>query len=212
MSGAPRLPRLHLVTDDEVIAASGFVAAAARLLEIGGADLALHLRAPHACGRALYEAAAALSATSSRSGALLLVNDRVDVARAAAAGGVQLPRRGIPPAAARRLLGPGAVIGASIHSPAEADEAIEAGGADFLLAGTIFDSRSHAGVRPAGTSLISELVGAGLPVIGIGGITPDRAAEVLAAGASGIAVLSAVWHAADPERETRRFLELLQEI
>lgn len=209
MRRAPGLPRLHLVTDDRVVAAPAFREIAAAVITAGGGDLALQLRAPGASGRALYEAAAALVPVAAASGALLLVNGRADVARAAGAGGVQLPRRGIPPEAARRVMGAAAVIGASVHSPAEAREA---GGADFLLAGTIFRSGSHPDRPPAGTSLIRELLPIGRPVIAIGGITPDRVPEVLAAGASGVAVLAAVWDAGDPVAAVLHFLETLREM
>ena len=209
MSGAPGLPRLHLVTDDRVVAAPAFRETAAAVNKMGSGDLALHLRSPGASGRALYEMAATLAGMAAASGALLLVNDRADVARAAGAGGVQLPRRGIPPDAARRLMGAAGTIGASVHSLAEAREA---DGADFLLAGTIFRSGSHPDRPPAGTSLIREVVPIGRPVIAIGGITPGRVPEVLAAGAWGVAVLAAVWDAGDPVDAVGQFLETLREM
>jgi thiamine-phosphate diphosphorylase len=209
VSTAPRLPRLHLVTDDEALALPGFLETAVRIMAAGGGDLALHLRAPGASGRGLHQMAANLAPAASRSGALLLINDRVDVARAVAAGGVQLPGCGMPPDAARRVLGPGPVIGASVHSRAQA---VDAAGADFLLVGTIFDSGSHPGHPGAGTSLISDVVRIGLPVVAIGGITHARVPEVMAAGATGVAVLSAVWHAPDAATATRGLLECLKEM
>lgn len=209
MSRAPGLPRLHLVTDDRVASAPWFREAAAAAMAMAGGDLALHLRAPRMSGRSLYEAATALARYAADSGALLLINDRADVARAAGAGGVQLPRRGIAPEAARQILGPEAVIGASVHS---AEEARDAAGADFLLAGTIFRSGSHPDRQAAGTPLIRELLPLGRPVVAIGGITPDRVPEVLAAGASGVAVLAAVWDAGEPAAAVANFLETLREM
>jgi thiamine-phosphate diphosphorylase len=114
------------------------------------------------------------------------------------ANGVQLGARSLAVSDARALLGAGARIGRSVHGVEEAVGA-EADGADFALLGTIFESASHPGRAAAGPSLVSDAVaGAALPVIAIGGITPERVAAVAAAGAHGVAVLGGVWRAADP--------------
>lgn len=193
--------------DDRVAAEPGFIDIATRLMEIGGPRLAMHLRAPEATGAELFRMATALVEAGEGTGALVLVNDRVDVAIAAGADGVQLPARGISPGAARRLLGPRALIGASVHSVEEAEAALP--GADFLLVGTVFASASHPGREAAGTSLLSELSPLGLPMIAIGGMTPERVPGVVAAGAHGVAALGAVWHAPDPTGAVRDLLELL---
>jgi thiamine-phosphate diphosphorylase len=203
------IPRLHVVTDDVVLSDPRFLRMARAVLEAGGSGLALHLRGPGATGRALFEAARVLSDAARATGALLLVNGRVDVAMAAGAGGVQLPARGIPVDAARRLLGPSRVIGSSVHSPDEARAA--AAGADFLLAGTLFPSASHVGRAPAGVAWLRELAELGPPVIGIGGIDVGRMAEALEAGADGVAVLRAVWTAPDPAGPVHELLAILQE-
>lgn len=206
----PALPRLHLVMDDRVFTEPGFTAAATGIMEAGRSELAFHLRAPGATGRAIYEAGRTLADVAGSTGSLLLVNDRVDVAMAVGAGGVQLPARGLPPASARALMGSGPAIGASVHTVAEAEDA--AGGADFLLVGTVFGSASHPDREGSGVSLIREIVPLGRPVIGIGGITPAHVPELLAAGAHGVAALGAVWHAADPQDAVRRFLETMKEM
>lgn len=203
-----RIPPLHLIMDERVFGEPGFVDLAARLMAVGGSRLAVHLRSPTASGAELCAAGVALSAAANESGAVLLVNDRVDVALAVDAAGVQLPAHGMPAAAARRVLGPAPIIGASVHSVQEATAAVEA--ADFLIAGTLFDSASHPGRAGAGVALVPELVSLGLPVIGIGGITPARVPEVLGAGAHGVAVLGAVWHAGDPAAAIVRLLDLVQ--
>lgn len=201
------VPRLHLVMDDRVAAEPGFLDVAARLMEIGGPRLAVHLRAPEASGAKLFHWGEALVEAAGGTGALVLVNDRADVALATGADGVQLPGRGLPFEAARRLLGEGALIGGSVHSAEEAAAAQP--GADFLLVGTVFASASHPGRAPAGTALLSELAPLGVPMVAIGGMTPARVPGVLAAGAHGVAVLGAVWHAPDPARAVRELLELL---
>lgn len=194
-----RVPRLHLVTDDRVLARPEFLASATAALEAGGRDLALHLRAPRTSGRRLFEMAMRLRAVSRSAGATLVINDRVDVALAVDADGVQIPGRGLPLAAARAMLGPDRVVGASIHRRDEAGAAVDAG-ADYLLAGTLFPSASHPGGPTSGLGWLAEIRRLGAPVIGIGGITCDLVADVLGAGAHGIAVLGAVWASSDQGR------------
>lgn len=213
------LPRLHLVTDDAIVARGGFRATAAAALEAGGPRLALHLRAPRTEGGIIFRLAADLFPAASAAGALLLVNDRVDVAGCAGAHGVQLGQRSIPVASARSLLGAGAVIGVSVHSAEEARAAFEADGApgvrgpDFLLAGTLFETPSHPGRPGAGTGLLAEVARAapGIPVVGIGGVRPERLPELRAAGAHGFAVLRGVWDTASPAGAVERYLTLWQE-
>lgn len=200
------LPALHAVTDDAVLARADFGETARRVLEAGGPRLALHLRGPRTGGRALHGLAAALLPAARGAGALLLVNDRADVALAAGADGVRLGARGIRPEDARRLLGAEAWIGASVHTRGEAEEAA-AGGADFLVVGTLYATPSHPGREGAGPAHLAALADVGLPRVGIGGITPARAPEVRAAGAHGVAVLRGVWDAPDPARAVEQYLK-----
>lgn len=131
--------------------------------------------------------------------AKLIVNDRVDVALAAGASGVQLGEEGLLVSAARMTVGDGALIGRSVHSVPVASQA-ESDGADILVVGTMFASRSHLEEEPAGTGLMRQISGScRLPLIGIGGITPENASEVIEAGASGVAVITNILAASDPE-------------
>jgi thiamine-phosphate pyrophosphorylase len=204
----PRLPPLHVVTDDEVLRSADFLKRAGAVLRAGGEHVALHLRGPSSAGRFLFELAVALRAAAEESGALLLVNDRVDIALAAGAHGVQLGARAMSAADARRLLGPERLLGASVHSVAEA--AAAAPRADFFLVGTVYASASHPGRAGAGPGFLRSLAEHGLPRIGIGGITAGRVAEVRAAGAAGVAVLRSVWNAADPAGATEELVRSWQ--
>lgn len=200
------LPRLHLVTDDAVLADDAFPDVAERVLECCGVRVALHVRGPGTDGAHVYEIATRLQAAALRAGAWLLVNDRIDIARMVRANGVQLGARSLDVADARALLGAGARIGRSVHGVVDAVEA-EADGADFVLLGTIFESASHAGRPAAGLDAVRTTVErTALPVIAIGGITAGRVADIGAAGAHGVAVLGGVWHADDPVTAAATYL------
>ena len=146
--------------------------------------------------------------------AILLINERVDVAIAAGADGVQLGESALPIALVRNLIGPQTLIGCSVHS-VEAGEVAASEGADFLLAGTMFSTRSHPGIEPVGPSLIRTIVqkqaeaGNPLPVIGIGGITADNLSEVIYAGASGVAVITSILASPDPKAEASRLKDAM---
>lgn len=201
-----RLPALHAVTDDAVIARRDFPTLARAVLAAGGPDVALHLRGPHAGGRFLFELAEPLARAAAEKGALVVVNDRVDVALAVGAGGVQLGRRSMLAADARRILGDGPLVGVSVGAAAEVWDAA-AGGADFVLAGSVYATATHPGREGIGPGGLGEIARLGVPTVAIGGITPERVAEVRAAGARGVAAIRAVWDADDPARSVARFLE-----
>ena len=133
-----------------------------------------------------------------RGRALLVVNDRVDVAMLAGADGVQLGETALDVADVRKLVGPDMLIGRSVHSEVGAVDA-ECQGADFLVLGTVFETASHPDGRVGGLDLVREVTGAvGIPVLGIGGITPANAASVTEAGAGGAAVITAITMSDDP--------------
>jgi thiamine-phosphate pyrophosphorylase len=137
--------------------------------------------------------------------ALLLVNDRVDVALLAGADGVHLGGTGLPVSAVRGLLPPSFLVGRSIHSVNEARQA-EQDGADYVVAGTIFPSTSHPDLTPTGAALLTNLKARlTIPVVAIGGVTAENAAECRAAGAAGIAAISALLDTDDPTAAARAF-------
>jgi thiamine-phosphate pyrophosphorylase len=208
--GTAPLPRLHAVTDDDVLARPDFIDRARAALAAGGGRLALHLRGRATTGARLYELAVLLRSEARAAGALLLANDRVDVARAADLDGVHLGRAALPPAVARRLLPPGCWVGASVHD--ESGARAVAGDVDYLMVGTVFATPTHPGRMGAGPELVARVQAATpIPMLGIGGITPERVAEVVAAGASGVAVLSGIWGAVESGAAVRGYLRSLPE-
>lgn len=207
------VPRVHVVTDDGVLAEPGFVERAREVLRAGGSALALHLRGPGTGPRRLAELGSALRDAAGASGAILLVNDRVDVALGFPSifGGVHLRGDSLATGDARRLL-PGALLGRSVHGLDEVASE-DAAAADYLVVGTIWATPSHPGRQGAGLSLVRDAARAARPpVVAIGGVTVDRATSVLAAGGHGVAVLRAVWNAQDPVEAVREFLGALDDV
>lgn len=207
---ATRTPRLHAVTDDRILRRPDFTRIAQEVLRAGGPQLALHVRGPGAPGREIYERARELEPAAEQSGATLLANDRVDVSLVLGLEGVHLGGRSLPPREAREILGRGALVGSSVHGVGEARQA-DAGGADYLVVGTIYRSASHPERSPAGLERLREIGDAsGLPLLAIGGVSPERVDEVLEAGAHGVAALSGVWDADRPGRAVRSYLRALE--
>jgi thiamine-phosphate pyrophosphorylase len=142
--------------------------------------------------------------------ALLLVNDRIDVALAAHADGVELGGTALPTEIARKLA-PDLLIGRSVHDAANAGAAV-ADGADLLVVGTMFNSRSHPGMTPAGPPLVRKVAAIStVPMVGIGGITPANATQVISAGASGVAAITAITMALDPKDAAARLVAAVNE-
>ncbi len=202
------IPRLHVVTDDGVLAREDFQARALEVLEAGG-PIVLHLRGPHATGRRLVELAGALREPAAAFGAKLLVNDRVDVALCLGLDGAHLGRRSLPPDEARGLLGPDRLVGASVHGVKEAVEAAR-GGADFLYVGALWATPSHPDETPAGAQLIRDVAAAvSVPLVGIGGVTPERVPAILEAGGHGAAVISGIWNVPSSGDAVQAYLQAL---
>ena len=199
MKSLPTLPRLHAITDERIARRPDLDTVAQLLAAGGGAHLAFHARGRGLSGLDHYELAVRLSACPP---ARLFVNDRLDVALAAGAAGVQLGQGSLAPEDARRL-NPGWWIGKSVHDLREA-EAAHAGGADYLLVGPVFPTATHPDRAPLGSARLKEIVGLGLPVVAIGGVTPERIPELVAEAAiHGVAAIRALWHAAREPEDTQ---------
>jgi len=176
----------------------------------GGATV-VQLRLKALPARDLLELAREAVAICRQRDALLLVNDRPDVARAAVADGVHLGQEDLPAGAARELLGADALIGISTHSDAEIDAAIAAG-ADYLGFGPVFETASKPGAPlppPHGLLGLERAVrrAAPVPVVAIGGLTARTAGGVARAGAACAAAIGEICQAADPERAARSLAE-----
>lgn len=200
---------LLLITDPAaVLGLVGSVRAAlAQLTPQEAARVAVQLRAKEASSKDLLDAARELRALTRSVGVKLLINGDLEVARASAADGVHLPERGPTPSEARAQLGPRAVIGASCHDPAGLERAAHAG-ATYATLSPVFESPGK-GV-PLGLAQFAAWVrDARLPVFALGGIAPAHARDVRHAGASGVAVIGAVFRTADPAGAVRDFLDTL---
>jgi thiamine-phosphate diphosphorylase len=176
----------------------------------GGAP-SIQLRGKDQPAREQVALARALLAETRAAGALLFVNDRLDVALAAGADGVHLGQDDLPVEAARRIVPAGFLVGISAET-AELARAAERGGADYVGTGPVYATGSKPDAGDAvGCGRIGEVAAAvRIPVVGIGGIEAANAAEVVAAGAAGVAVISAVMRAPDPERATRELLRVFE--
>jgi thiamine-phosphate pyrophosphorylase len=179
---------------------------AAIMLEAGARVMQLRLK--EACGRDFLKAARAIAALCQKSGAMLLINDRIDVAMLAGAAGVHLGQTDIPLRAARKLVGPDRVIGISTASVDQACAA-EDGGADYIGFGPMYPGGAKQIVTGQGLAILREVRAAvGIPIVAIGGITENKVPELLAAGADAVAIISDVVHAPDIPAKIRRLLSL----
>ena len=192
-----KIGRLHVITDT-VLQGRFSHEELARLAIAGGAG-AIQFRQKQGSTRELIEIARAMQAICRRLGIPLIVNDRLDVAIAVAADGVHLGQDDFPLALAREILGPDKIIGGSASTLEEA-RFCQAQAVDYIGLGPVYPTGSKDDANPAGgLDLVRRVTGElGLPVIAIGGIDAKRAPEILAAGAHGVAVISAVCCQADP--------------
>lgn len=185
------LPRVYALTDVRMSGLSH--AEQVELLTQGGATL-VQLREKHLAPREFYEQARAALAMAERRGARVIINDRVDVALAVGAHGVHLGQDDMPPDAARKLLGPDAIIGYSTHNIEQAIAATKLP-IDYLAIGPIFATTSKADTAPVlgldGLRTVRDAIG-DFPLVAIGGITGDNAREVIQRGADSVAVISAL--------------------
>lgn len=209
------VPRLHVIAGDEILGSPGSAERLGGVVEAGGSGIALHLRARSTPAAGLFAAASRLAAAARAAGSLVVVNDRLDVALAAGAGGVQLREDSLGPAGARAVLGAARgpagrfFVGRSIHSPARA-AVPEGTGVDWLVLGSVYATASHPGGTPVGPAAVAAAVAAaGVAVLAIGGIGTADVAGLLALGAYGVVVGSGVWGGDDPPGAVTRYLEVL---
>ncbi|MCB1102207.1 MAG: thiamine phosphate synthase [Kiritimatiellae bacterium] len=193
---------LYLVTDRALCRGRSLAEVVAAA--VAGGVSVVQLREKDLPTRAFIEEARHLKTLLAPKGVPLIINDRVDVAWAAEADGVHLGQSDMTVADARRLLGPRALIGLSIEKRSQVDEA-DAGEADYLAASPVFSTPTKTDTAPAlGLEGVAFLRGkTPRPLVAIGGVNLANAAEVIGAGADGLAVVSAICSAADPEAAAR---------
>lgn len=202
-----RAARFYPIIDSDVCAARGVdpLAVASGCLA-GGARL-LQVRVKHGPSASFLALVDAVVAAARPFAATVVVNDRVDIAVMAGAGGAHVGQDDLPPAAARSLLGDG-LLGVSTHDRQQVEAAL-ASPADYLAVGPIFaTSTKDTGYGARGLDLLRGAAGRGKPVVAIGGIALESAAAIIDAGASAVAVITDVLRD-DPERRTRAYLAVL---
>lgn len=208
MSTRRALPRLCLITDRRFIGDRLLVDVVREAIK-GGIQL-IQFREKALGRRAAFEDATALRELTAAHGVLFLVNDDVDLAMAVEADGVHLGQDDLPLAVARDLLGTNRIIGISTHTPQEALEA-QAGGADYIGFGPIFETGTKPTGRPPlgikGIAMVRRQVT--VPIYAIGGLTSERVAEAVRAGAHGVAIISAILASPDVRQATSEFIRAL---
>ncbi len=204
------LGRLHVITD-EVLQTRYSHAEIAALVTRGGADTVQYREKRPRLTRELVADATAVVAACLENGAHCIVDDRADVTAAAGAHGLHLGKDDLTPAVARQLLGPDILIGGTANSLTEARQ-VWLRPIDYLGVGPVYGTQSKA--NPAPVLGIEQLRAIAeecpVPVIAIGSITAERVAEVLDTGAHGVAVISAITCAEDPEAAAREFAEAIE--
>jgi thiamine-phosphate pyrophosphorylase len=201
---------LYLITDRRECAGDDLVAGVEKALR--GGVRAVQLREKDLTTRERFELGLKLRRLTSDFGAKLLVNGDAALALAVGADGVHLPQDGLPADVCRKLLGPEMLVGVSTHSAKEAKEA-ETKGADFITFGPVYHTASKAKYGPPVgiDSLRAACAAAGLPVFALGGIGPSNVEEVISAGTAGVALISAVLAASEPQTAASEIAECLRE-
>jgi thiamine-phosphate diphosphorylase len=207
---SPGLWRLHVITDAEASRGRTHLQVAEAAIA-GGADV-LQLRDKEASTGRLYREAVQLRRLTRDAKVPFIVNDRLDIALAVDADGLHVGQSDLPASVARRLLGPGRILGVSAETVEEAVQA-EKDGADYLGVGPVFEARGtkpDTG-EPMGLDCIARIRRhCRLPIVAIGGINAGNARKVLEAGADGAAVISAIVSADDISLAARRLKRILE--
>jgi thiamine-phosphate pyrophosphorylase len=197
-----QIGKLHILTD--IVLQDRFSHTELAQLAIrGGADT-IQFRQKSESTREMIQVACDVKQVCEESGVTFIVNDRIDVAIASEADGVHLGQDDFPIPLARELLGKGCIIGGSAATLEEARKCLS-DGADYVGFGPVYPTTSKDDAGPvSGISILKGVVESiPLPIIAIGGVSAENAAEVMKAGAHGIAVISAVCCQEDPEQATR---------
>jgi thiamine-phosphate pyrophosphorylase len=211
MNSSSALPNggLYLITPDDADSESFL----ARVMPVLSRHIAiLQYRNKLASADQMREQANVLLQHCRKHGIVFIINDDINLARELAADGVHLGEHDGDPKTARQILGNNAVIGVSCYNSLPLAEQSAKDGADYIAFGAVYASGTKPLAREAGRELFSQAAVLNLPMVAIGGITPDNAAQTLAAGANFLAVIGAVFDAVDPAYEIHRFISHFQDI
>jgi thiamine-phosphate pyrophosphorylase len=202
------LPRLYVILDAALLTVPEIEFA--QKLADAGVRL-LQYRNKSASSRELFESASRLSSFLVPSGISFVVNDRADVASLAGASGVHVGQEDLGVEEARCVIGAEKLVGVSTHNPEQFEHAA-ATSADYIAVGPVFPTSTKANPDPVtGINFIRQVRAlTNKPIVAIGGITLDRAAEVIGAGADSVAVISDILLAPDPGKRARQFIDLLE--
>jgi len=199
------LPRIHAVTNDEIMLRPGFLRKAMGIMRILGGKGAIHVRSQLLDSPTLYSLTLALLELNEQTKCWCIINDRVDIALACGVQGVQLTHKSIAVPDVQAIA-PALLIGASVHSSEEARDA-ERAGADWCVAGHVFETESHPGAPRREKTFVSDVVAAvSFPVIAIGGIRPEHVHSLVHRGAHGVAAIRGIWNDENPELAASRYL------
>lgn len=178
-----------------------------------GGALFLQIRAKSVSSRQLLDLAAAVVERARSTGAFVIVNDRADIARIAGAGGVHVGQNDLGPSAVRAIVGDDAAIGLSTHTPEQIAAAVHEP-INYMAVGPVYGTATKdTGYKAVGLDGVRRAAAVGgtfgLPLVAIGGITLERAPEVVKAGAQAVAVISDLFSSGDPEVRVREYLSVL---
>lgn len=207
--GFQSLPLLNVIIGGPLCTGKDY-AGLTRMAAENGASL-IQLREKEGDTRYLIKTAVEMARVCREYGALFVVNDRVDIAIASGADGVHIGQDDLEPQMARALLGPGKIIGVSAGDMNEAQAAVAAG-ADYLGVGPVYPTISkECKIDACEAGLLEEIAGhVPVPVLAIGGITPENTPPLIKAGASGVAVISSILGADEPALVVKKFMSVLQ--
>jgi thiamine-phosphate pyrophosphorylase len=206
-----RIPSLCAIVDTEAAAHAGWTPIdLARAFLDGGARF-LQLRAKQLAGAVFLDTASAIVELAGASGAIVIVNDRADIARLAGAAGVHIGQEDLAPRDVRTVVGDDAMVGLSTHTVEQLERALDEP-VNYVAIGPVFGTvTKHTGYEAIGLGRVADAsrraAARGLPLVAIGGITLERAASVIEAGAASVAVIGGLLVTGDPERQTRDFLD-----
>ena len=220
MASSPKrssvFPPLYVICDADRCERAGWSLVDFALACVDGGARLLQIRAKHAGARWLLDRSATIVARTAAAGAMVIINDRADVARMAGAAGVHVGQDDLPPVAVRRLVGDAALVGLSTHTPAQIACALREPISYLAVGPTFVTATKDTGYDAVGLGRVADAARAaapqGIPVVAIGGMTLERAASAIDAGAWAVAVIGDLLATGDPRARVRDYLRVLSKV